>query len=183
MTCIVAIKTPKKIYIGADSAGVSASDLTIERRADPKIHKGDKFIFGGAGSFRAIQLMSTLVLPKQKTGQTDFQYMCVDFVKAVQKLFEKNGFDGINKRSERSVEAEFIIGYNNELYVMSTDYQIAMLHKNYNAIGCGAGFALGSLHATENIPGMKPKDRITKALQAADEFSAGVCEPFLIEEY
>jgi len=183
MTCIVAIKTPKKIYIGADSAGVSVSDLTIERRADPKIHKNERFIFGGAGSFRAIQLMSTLVLPKQKAGQTDFQFMCVDFVKAVQKLFEKNGFEGINKRSERSVEAEFIIGYNGELYVMSTDYQIAMLHQNYTAIGCGAGFALGSLHATQEMSSLKPRERLLKALTAADEFSAGVCQPFLIEEF
>lgn len=183
MTCIVAIKTPKKIYMGADSAGVSASDLSIERRADPKIHRNDQFIFGGAGSFRAIQLMSGLVLPKQKATQTDFQFMCVNFVNAVQKLYEKNGFEGMNKRSERSVEAEFLIGYKNELYTMSTDFQIGLLHKNYNAIGCGAGFALGSLYATETITGLKPKDRILKALQAADEFSAGVCEPFSIEEY
>lgn len=183
MTCIVAIKTPKKIYIGADSAGVSVGDLTIDRRADPKICKNERFIFGGAGSFRAIQLMSTLVLPKQKAGQTDFQFMCVDFVKAVQKLFEKNGFDGINKRSERSVDAGFIIGYNGELYVMESDFQIGMLHKNYASIGCGSGFALGSLHTTENMPNLKPRERILKALQAADEFSAGVCEPFTIEEY
>ena len=127
--------------------------------------------------------MSTLVLPKQKAGQSDFQFMCVDFVKAVQKLFEKNGFEGINKRSERSVEAEFIIGYNGELYVMSTDYQIAMLHQNYTAIGCGAGFALGSLHATQEMSSLKPRERLLKALTAADEFSAGVCQPFLIEEF
>jgi ATP-dependent protease HslVU (ClpYQ) peptidase subunit len=43
------------------------------------------------------------------------------------------------------------------------------------SIGSGSPYALGSLHSTANLP---PNERVKKALEAADQFSITVCQPF-----
>jgi hypothetical protein len=48
----------------------------------------------------------------------------------------------------------------------------------FRACGCGEAYAIGAMYAT---PGMAPRDRVALALRAAEENSAGVRGPFVIE--
>lgn len=50
MTCIVGLEHNGRVYIGADSAGVSGWDLTV--RADKKVFRNGSFLFGFTDSFR-----------------------------------------------------------------------------------------------------------------------------------
>ena len=51
--------------------------------------------------------------------------------------------------------------------------------ENYDACGCGEYYALGALYAMERFK-MKPHDRVTEALSAAEHLSGGVKAPFNI---
>lgn len=185
MTCIVAIKENDKIYIGADSAAIS--DTSISIRKDPKVFKNGKFIFGFSGSFRFGQLLRFSFKPPKHEKKDDFEYLCTDFVKKLQSTLEKNGLGSENKRSEREVEGSAIIGYRGNIYMMDSDFQIAIPVDNFVAIGCGTDLALGSLHTTESLLGLgeykklSSETRIKLALTAASTYSSGVLPPFIIE--
>jgi hypothetical protein len=59
-----------------------------------------------------------------------------------------------------------------------SDFQVAELILPYSACGCGEHYSLGSMASTE---GMKPRDRILKALKVAGEFSNGIRPPYRIK--
>jgi hypothetical protein len=60
-----------------------------------------------------------------------------------------------------------------------SDYQVAESVLDYEAVGCGTDIAMGSLHATGEHTTMYAVQRIKAALEAAEEFSAGVRGPFV----
>lgn len=180
MTCIVAVKNKNKIYIGGDSAAVAGYSVNV--RKDTKVFKNDKFLIGYAGSFRLGQLMRfAFKPPKHDKNKTDYEYMCVDFIKKVQKTFEKNGFSGQNKRTEQETCGQMLVAYNGELYEIYEDYQVGIVADPYNSIGCGSDIALGALHAIHNLnPTLSPEKKVTAALDAAVAYSGGVIPPYNI---
>jgi ATP-dependent protease HslVU (ClpYQ) peptidase subunit len=181
MTCIVALEQDGVIYVGADSAGVNVNTLDICSRADEKVfltEAGD-MIMGFCGSFRIGQLLRyALQVPPQKVGQDDMAYMVTDFIDAVRTMQKDKG--SMKKENElEEHESAFIVGYAGKLYVIEQDFQVGRPHENYAAVGCGQPIAVGAMYATRNTT-MSPEDRITLALQAAVEYSAGVRPPFHI---
>lgn len=177
MTCIVAIADKGDVYIGGDSAGVAG--LSISIRNDWKVFLNHCFAIGCTSSFRMIDLLRFKLNPPQQTvSQTDHQYMATSFIDEVKDMFSKNDYG--NKQGNRGAEGgTFIVGYKGQLYVIHDDFQVGIPAVPYDAIGCGADIALGSLHSTQGLI-VDPQKRIIKALEAATEFSAGVRPPFNI---
>jgi ATP-dependent protease HslVU (ClpYQ) peptidase subunit len=183
MTCIVGLLYKGKVYIGADSAGVD-SNYNITTRKDPKVFKVGDFIIGFTTSFRMGQILQhSLKLPKPtKQEEKDiFKYMTTKFIEAVRRALKVGGFTKINSGNE--VGGQFLVGYKGRLFSIESDFQVAESAAHFHAVGCGAEYALGSLHATFNtheafLP--QPKTIIEFALLAASTFSAGVCKPFNI---
>ena len=72
-------------------------------------------------------------------------------------------------------------GGNNSTGNESTDNsaEVAESLNGIDAVGCGAEYALGSLHilAKQNLT---PKEKVLKSLETASFFSAGVSKPFVI---
>lgn len=174
MTCIVGLldKKTKKVFMGADSAGVGDMDIAIRR--DAKIFKNGDFLIGCTTSFRMIQLLRYSLSPP-KVEKEIYEYMCTDFINAVRECFKVGGFlmkdtDGQEKGGQ------FLVGYKNRLFKIGSDFQVAENMDGIDAVGCGYAYALGALSAL-NIP---PKERILKALEASARFSAGVAKPFLV---
>ncbi len=67
------------------------------------------------------------------------------------------------------------------MFEIASDFQVGEVLKNYVSVGCGCSYALGSMYSTEKSS-KDPKSRIVIALEAAQEFSAGVREPFIIKQ-
>lgn len=88
-----------------------------------------------------------------------------------ESVFLDNGF------GKPDVGGTFLVGYNGKLYAIQNDFQVGIPAIEYDAVGCGANFALGALHATKN---KRPEDRVMMALEAAATFSAGVAPPFKV---
>lgn len=176
MTCIVGIQHKGKVYIGGDSLGTdSAYGKTV--RADEKVFVSGEMIFGFCGSYRLGQLLRyTLSIPPRVEGLDDMTYLVGSFIPAVIQAYEQ-GKNLTTNRGEASQPGEFLLGYRGELYLVQCDFQVGRPTLPYETTGCGADLAKGSLFAT---PKLKPEERITLALKAAETHSAGVGGPFLI---
>lgn len=182
MTCIVGwIEENKKkgirdVFLGGDSAGVAG--LRVRIRADEKVFRNGDMIFGYTSSFRMGQLLRySLSVPEQSPKKDDYEFMCTDFIDTVARTLEKNKCATINN-NEMSI-GTFLVGYKGNLYSVEDDLQVAKPMFNYESVGCGIDIAMGAMYAVRDIK-MTPRKRITKALEAAVEFSGGVRPPFVI---
>jgi len=176
MTCIAAIAHKGKVYIGGDSAGVGPGyDTNI--RADKKVFKNGDYIMGFCGSFRMGQLLAYKFIPPEPHPDRDLLgFMVTDFVDAVRDCLKHGGYSKISD-NEETTDGDFLVGFQGSLFHIFEDFQVQAVVDNYDTAGCGGSLALGSLHATVGRP---PKERIIKALTAAEHFCGGVRGPFTV---
>lgn len=174
MTCIVGLIDNGTIYMGADSAGVAGYEISI--RKDSKVFINNGFLIGFTSSFRMGQLLKySFTPPAIKENQDLFAYMVTDFIDAVRICLKTGGYARINNNED--VGGFFLIGHKGRLFCVESDFQVGELYEPYAAEGCGQPYALGSLFSTS---GLGPKERVEKALKAAEMFNAGVRGPFNI---
>lgn len=173
-TCIVGIEDNKGVYIGGDSAGISGDEIST--RSDKKIFRNGHFIMGFTSSFRMGQLLQyKLDPPIQDPEIDDYEFLVTYFIDSVRQCFIDNGYGNVSSNEF----GQFMFGYNGKLYYVDEDLQLGTDANNYMSLGCGSPYALGSLFSTK---GKSTKTRIKTALEAAAEFSTGVCPPFYIVE-
>jgi ATP-dependent protease HslVU (ClpYQ) peptidase subunit len=181
-TCIVALVDKGKIIIGGDSAGTNSFSLRSTIRKDKKVfmrQKGkDKWVFGFTTSYRMGQLVQyVLDLPVYDESMDLHQFMVTKFVPALRTCFQGGGFE--NKKEERVSGGSFIVGFKGTLFVIQSDYQVAIASEPYTAVGCGESIALGALSAlTATNSKLTPEKKLRIALEAAEQYSAGVRAPF-----
>lgn len=177
MTCIVGLEHDGKVSIGGDSAGVNGW-LQIRTRADEKVFVNGPMIFGFTSSFRMGQLLRySLSVPEQLQSQDDFAFMCTTFIDAVRKCLKDGGYARVKDGEDHG--GVFMVGYRGKLYRIEDDFQVGRSTWKFEACGCGVDFAMGAMLMTMDLS-IDPRDRITKALEAAAEFSAGVAPPFRV---
>lgn len=179
MTCIVALEHKGKVYMGGDSAAVSNRDTRIIE--GKKVFKLGPFLIGYTDSFRMGQLLQyNLVVEDQKYAQIedDEEYLIKVFIPAVRKCLKDGGYVEINNNVESG--GSFLVGYKGKVYVVQSDFLLLRYKDEYNAIGCGDRYALGSLATTFFLED-DPEKRLDMALETASKFSNGVDAPFYIE--
>jgi hypothetical protein len=174
MTCIVGVVEGGKVHIGGDSAGVSGLDLKIRR--DRKVFVNGPFVFGCTTSFRMIQLLQFVLQPPKRHPDKDLMaFMVTDFIDAVRNCLKAGGY--AKKENEKEEAGNFLVGYEGRLFQVFSDYQVGESVHGYDACGCGESYAIGSLFGAAG----PAKERIERALTAAEANSAGVRGPFHIE--
>ena len=177
MTCIVGLEFGGKVWIGGDSAGVAGRRLVA--RADRKIFKNGAFLFGFTSSFRMGQILRYRLIPPKHHPDDDVEkFMTTDFVDAVRQCLKDYGFNKTNNGVDEG--GTFLVGFAGKLFCIYDDYQVGLSVHSFHAVGCGDEIASGVMLATEGVK-MAPKDRIRRALEAAQEFSAEVRAPFHID--
>jgi ATP-dependent protease HslVU (ClpYQ) peptidase subunit len=179
MTCIVGMidKKSNKVIIGGDS--LSSTNFFISSRKDTKVFKKGSFVIGCTSSFRMIQLLRfSLVLPEINKKDI-YEYMCTDFIDAVRECFSKGGFLQKEQTGEE-IGGQFLVGYEDRLFIIDNDFQVGETYDEFNSIGCGSDFALGCIYLLRDkkIP---IENKIRQALEAAEHFSPFVKQPFIFE--
>jgi ATP-dependent protease HslVU (ClpYQ) peptidase subunit len=177
MTCIAALVDGKKIYMGADSAGVAGYRLEI--RAGRKLFVNNGFLFGFTSSFRMGQLLRYDFKPPSCKYKDLDRFMVRDFVKAVRKCLSKGGF--AQKKDAVESGGTFLVGHKGRLYCIENDFQVGETVDGFNAVGCGGSYAQAALWALRKSRA-SPQTKILRALEAAEHFSAGVRRPFHVME-
>ena len=178
MTCIVGIVDRDGVYIGGDSSGVSTESLALQIRADEKVFRNKDFIFGFTTSFRMGQILRyDFVPPIHPPEKSTYHYMVSNFIKGVRNSLRVGGF--LCKENLVEKGGTFIVGYRKSLFIIESDFQVAQVVDNFTAVGCGADYAKGVLWELRDSK-TRPKEKIRRALKAAEHFSAGVRRPFKI---
>lgn len=188
MTCIIGLLEDNKIYIGGDSA--ASSNYYLRIRKDPKIFVKEtnietKFLVGCSGSVRMNQILrfkfDIPVMNLEKDIKCDpLSYMVSSFVSDLRDTFKNEGYAQIKDNVE-SHDGLFIIGFNNHLFTIYSDFQVEEVIENYTAIGGGQDFALGALRILQESALcllFDPLLKIRLALEAAEAFCPSVRSPF-----
>jgi ATP-dependent protease HslVU (ClpYQ) peptidase subunit len=176
VTCIVGLVDNGKVYIGGDSAGVAGLKLAV--RADQKVFHNGPMIFGFTTSFRMGQLLRYAFTVPDHDPRVDVdRYMVTTFVDALRTCLKAGGF--AKKTNEEESAGTFLVGYQGRLFRVEEDYQVGFNVVGFDAVGCGEQIAQGALYASQGNPA---QERVKQALEAAEYFSAGVRQPFVVEE-
>jgi ATP-dependent protease HslVU (ClpYQ) peptidase subunit len=175
MTCIVGLVEDGHVWMGGDSLSSSGYDKAIV--TNPKVfHIMPWFMIGFTTSWRMGQLLQYRFAPPDPSQVDDpARYMVTDFVDAVRDCFRQGGL--LHKEHDVETGGQFLVGFRQRLYCISNDFQVASTLREFDAVGAGSAYALGSLHETEHHP---PQERIARALEAAARFSVYVAPPFTV---
>lgn len=181
MTCIVGLtdKTSGKVWLGADGLGTGENGGTSINSYKKLFRVGD-FLIGTAGSPRPGQLLRYKFNPPAYEStpgdeqESISRYIVTSIVDAIRECVDAAKLKDEDK-------GYFLVGFKGRLFgIYPDDYQVEEEVCGYNAIGCSAHIALGSLWTTNGLP-MTAKDRIALALQASTDHNAHVGPPFYIE--
>jgi ATP-dependent protease HslVU (ClpYQ) peptidase subunit len=165
------------VWIGGDSAGV-AGDF-INARADRKVFCISPFIFGFSGSYRMGQILRYHFQPPVPKPDIDLEhFMVVDFIEAFRVVLKKYGWQKADDEGDAC--SAFLVGIYGQLYKVEGNFQIGKSLKPYNSVGAGQEIATGALYAIYQSS-ITVEEKLTIALNAAQEFCASVREPFHIE--
>ncbi len=173
MTCIVGIRTGRRVLIGGDSAGVSGYEVSIRR--DPKVARLPGYVIGFTTSFRMGQLLHHAFKPPAPPKRDLFRFMVTQFVDSLRDCLKVNGWATTSAGQE--VGGTFLVGCQGHLFRIDNDYQVGETACGYDAVGCGAELARGALYAGGRA-GFLPMYRARIALEAAAFGNSGVRAPF-----
>ncbi len=194
MTCIVAMADGQNVIMGGDSAGVNGRDLYL--RADAKVFRKGEYVIGFTTSFRMGQILryetALPELPQDLESEDLERFFVTGFIPAVRRSFEQHGFAKTARFSSpdkpglsedgQVVGGTFLVGVAGQIYEIHGDYQVGRSATPYSAVGAGAMVALGALRALVEMEGLSVRDRVTRALETAEAYNAGVRGPFQIVE-
>lgn len=186
MTCIIAKINKKEKYITMGGDMLASSKVTKSIPNNEKVfvpRTNNKFIVGVAGSYRVMQLLqyNTELFPpddiieKFYNGIVDMEFMVREFVKNLKKLIEKD--------NNENVIISILIGYEDKLFKIQSDYGVLEISNGYDAIGSGARTALGAMYILNNTQIDLIEDdnyQIKISLEAASTYNTTVGAPFTI---
>lgn len=173
MTAIVGLVDNGRVLIGGDSAGVDGYQVTVRR--DAKVFTNGAYVFGFTDSFRMGQLLRYALQPPPPPAVDLDRFLATTWVDVVRETLRKGGWSKLDGQQEQG--GRFLVGVQGRLFAVDGDFQVGEPSDGYDAVGCGAEFCLGALHATRDLD-VFAEDRALLALRAAAYHSAGVVGPF-----
>ena len=179
MSCIVGLQEGNRVYVGCDSAGYAGDSKSV--RGDRKMFRvlgNDRALIGFTTSYRMGQLLQYtegLIPPSMKATHKN---MVTKVVPRIMSCFESGGFIKTGEGGSKE-GGQFLLAYRDKLFIIDEDFQVGINDCGYASVGCGAQYAMGSLHTSSGFD-FKPEDRVRMALKAASVFGVGIEAPFVV---
>ena len=184
MTTIVAIQGDDWVLVATDSrissfdgSGMATQSSTLSAGTS-KVAQNGKYLLGAAGDVRAINLLHHALQPPAPppnlAGRKLDAFITTRFIPAMRECFETHGYatpDNDDKQHIAEHASTVLVVVNAHAYVVDGDYSWATDTSGIYAIGSGAAYALGAIHALRNgrtidTP-QQAKNLATKALTIA----------------
>jgi ATP-dependent protease HslVU (ClpYQ) peptidase subunit len=190
MTTIVAIQGRDSAVVGCDSRCVEESTRVYSvGRGSAKIVKNGDYLFGVAGDFRAINILSYVFTPPAPKGETGIhldRFVTKNLIPAMRTCFESQGY--ATKSAENKEQAEqgstILVVLNGTVYEIGGDYSWVRDSSGVYAFGTGGAFALGCLLGGKyNFSTMtieRTKKVVTNALRVSAQLDQNTSAPFHI---
>lgn len=181
MTCCVGIEIDGGVLLAGDTMAQSGQ-MKLPRHGDaPKTFMRGEFGYAWSGSVRHSQIVRYGFNPPDiPVGCNLDAYMCTLWVDALREHLKDVGYSKVENNVETSPDYG-LVAVRGRLYCCYTNFEVSRLPWGYNAVGCGAPYALGALRvtgATWAKPELTPRERATLALEAAEYHSSGVQRPW-----
>jgi len=176
MTCIAGVAKDGKVYMGGDSAITDEGAGIVSRMHLPKVFIKGEFIVGYAGSARFGKLMQHVFIYPKVPNNIRTSEQLDAFLNGIVVTDLKKQAQEMSLEKEEKEDFAVLVGLRGHLFEFDEDWAMFEVGRNYNAIGSGAGVALGSLYTTEAWK--DPSKRIRVALEAASLYTPYVGEPF-----
>lgn len=174
MTCIVGVEQDGFVYMAGDSIACSGYDSNTT--ACKKVFRVGDYVIGYTTSFRMGQILQYEVeFPCVSANCPDLTgFMVKEVVPLIREALKKGGYTTISDNVESG--GQFMLGLMGQLFVFDSDFQVNRFVRGYNAIGCGAMYAMGALSILPD--GLPARSRLCAAMVAADRLCCGVGGPF-----
>lgn len=170
MSVVAALVVGNEVHMAADSACASLDHRWVREDATPKIWEQGPFVIGVVGTCRVSDIVSALDISSDTTPE--------QFIDLVRGALRKSGAlktkDGIE-----TMEADMLVGWQGSLLHIVSNFGLFVPNGRYHAIGCGAEYALGSLHTSAQV-GIPAYAQLEMAVNAAATFSPFVVAPFQV---
>ncbi|NQW58816.1 MAG: hypothetical protein HQ456_08920 [Polynucleobacter sp.] len=195
MTTIIGIQGDGFAVVCADSqvSDVSSDGAVTQivtlRESSGKLAINGRYVLGAAGDVRAINILhyafTPPAAPPNLKGKKLDQFITVKFIPALRECFELQGYAAPqNEQSEHLAEqgSSVIVVVNGVIYTVESDYSWFSDSAGIYALGTGAQYAMGALHAlTHKIKDLNiniAKQHALKALAAAAKFDPYTGAPY-----
>ena len=173
MTCIVGVKTDTGVLLAGDSLGSAGYHGRV--RADIKVFRlTPEIACGFTSSYRMGQILRFHVEPPCIHGDL-YEWAVREFIPVVRAAFKEHGYSTIQNNEESG--GTFLVAVRDRLFQVEDDFQVAESVWDFDACGCGDAYAMGAMWSLRAAK-LKPRQFLTKALDAAVEFSGGVRGPY-----
>jgi ATP-dependent protease HslVU (ClpYQ) peptidase subunit len=170
MSCVVGLLKDGKLYMGSE--GRATTDEGENRPIiATKMFWNGPYLLGFAGSVRTGQLLK----PQYFDPPDDIS----EFPDSMIELLGNKGSLATSDDQLSMQNCNVLVGFENRLYEILSDFQLNEVYGDYLSIGSGASYALGSLYTSRRVK--SAEKRVTLALQAACFFDTSCGPPFFIE--
>jgi len=195
MTTIVGIQGDSFALLCADSRSAEVDDegyatqVVTMRDGSGKIVINGRYIIGAAGDVRAINILHHAfqppAAPPNLKGRKLDQFITIKFIPALRECFDQHGYSMAEHHDRKQHIAEMdssvIVAVNNCIYTIEGDYSWHSDVSGVYAIGTGAQYAMGALHALlgHGRPSIQSaRKHALKSLAAAARFDPYTGSPY-----
>ena len=178
MTTIIAVQQKDKVLFGADSQVTAGSGRLQKHKEMIKISERGPFLIAGSGECSPCDIAQHIWNPPKLTAKDSkdvYHFMIAKAMPSFRKCLTENGYD-FNEDHDKSKEGlrfQFLMAVGGELFDIDQDLAVMRSMDNVYAVGSGAIYALGALHA-----GAKPM----KAMEIAAKLTAFTSGPYIEKE-
>ena len=194
MTTIVGIQGDSYSVICTDSRISSFDDsgmafqVTTLGAGTSKVATNGKYILGGAGDVRALNILhhsfTPPTPPANAYGKRLDQFITRQFIPALRNVFEEQGYATQNREAAGPIAehgSTIMVAVHGTIYVIESDYGWTSDSTGVYAIGTGSSYALGALQAmigTKRLSPQQAKTIAVKALTVTSKFDPYTGSPF-----
>jgi hypothetical protein len=160
---------------------------TTLKGTSAKVSVNGKYLLGAAGDVRAINILHHAFTPPtppaNATGSKLDKFFTTKFIPALRECFDQQGYSAPAREAAHLAEqgSTIIAVLNATVYVVNEDYSWANDRSGIYALGSGAQYAMGALHARKpkkDYTPAKARSEALLALQIASRFDPHTGPPF-----